>query len=279
MKPMTIVLATGIYPPDVGGSAYYAKSLVEAFGRQNIQVKIKTYTLEKRLPTGIRHIYYAVRLLPAVLGSQGIIALDTFSVGLPAVLVGRLLHKKVIIRVGGDFLWEQYVERTRKPVILRTFYTSLPLLTSKEKLIFWVTKKTLQLATTLVFSTKWQAKIWQGPYQLNDSKITIIENHYTEIKDINPRSSLSNKKVFLWAGRSLYLKNISKLTEAVAEAQVTDSTIELKLLTSVSQEVLFEEIKKAYVVVVPSLSEVSPNLALEAIMYHTPVIVTAENGL
>lgn len=280
MKSKAVVVATGIYPPDVGGPAYYAKSLSEALARRGIRVKVKAYGLEKRLPTGLRHLWYALRLIPAVIGSQGIIALDTFSVGLPAVLIGRLFRKPVMIRVGGDFLWEQYVERTQTSTILRTFYaTKLPDLTLKEKVTFWLTRQVLRFSTKVVFSTAWQATIWQEAYGLSIYQQVVIENFYARTKVSENDVSTSGQKVFLWAGRSLYLKNVSRLVEAAALAKAKDPTIELKLLTGVSQASLFEELRQAYAVVVPSLSEVSPNLVLEAIMYNKPVIVTKENGL
>jgi glycosyltransferase involved in cell wall biosynthesis len=280
MAVVKLLIATGIYPPEIGGPAYYAKFLCEALGRQNKQVKVVTYHIEKRLPTGIRHFWYAGRLLPSVLRCRAIIALDTFSVGLPAVIMGKIFRKKVIIRVGGDFLWEQYVGRTKTPVILRDFYSNDRELSLKEKMIFWLTKKTLTLADQVVFSTQWQVDIWLQPYNLNLQKVSIIENSYKRaIKNIDIKIDLTGPKVFLWAGRLLYLKNISKLKEAVADAKLIQPDIELKLLTGVSQSALIEEIKKSYAVVIPSLSEVSPNLALEACMYHKPLILTEENGL
>lgn len=276
----SILIATGIYPPTTGGPAYYAKFLFEAFGRQNKQVVVVTYGIEKFLPTGVRHFWYTVRLLLVAWKCQAIVALDTFSVGLPAVLLGKLLRKRVIIRVGGDFLWEQYVDRTKTPIILRDFYNKDRGFSVKEKVIFWVTKKTLKLASRIVFSTQWQVDIWLKPYNLNLDKISIVENCYTGItKNVDPKVNLSQSKVFLWAGRSIYLKNVLKLKEAIDIVKLTESDVELKLVTGIPQKALIEEIQKAYAIVIPSLSEVSPNLALEACMYNKPVILTEENGL
>ncbi len=44
-----------------------------------------------------------------------VVALDTYSVAFPAVLAAMLFRKKLVLRVGGDFLWEQYLERVKKP--------------------------------------------------------------------------------------------------------------------------------------------------------------------
>ena len=72
-------------------------------------------------------------------------ALDTFSVAFPAVCAARLCGKKMIIRTGGDFLWEFYVERTGDLVLLRDFYnTRIGRLNFKERLIFKSTGWTLR---------------------------------------------------------------------------------------------------------------------------------------
>ncbi len=92
---MKILICTGIYPPDIGGPAYYAKELNDEFLRQEHHAKVLAYKLEKRLPTGIRHLFYFFRILFVVLKIDLIISLDTFSVGLPAVLAAKIFRKKL----------------------------------------------------------------------------------------------------------------------------------------------------------------------------------------
>src|SRR3989304_2885005 len=68
---------------------------------------------------------------PHAVWADKILALDTFSVGVPAVLAGKLLGKKTIVRVGGDFLWSAYVNRTGVSITLPEFYKSMPALNTK----------------------------------------------------------------------------------------------------------------------------------------------------
>ncbi|MCC6290733.1 glycosyltransferase [Candidatus Nomurabacteria bacterium] len=179
---MRIVIATGIYPPQIGGPAQYAKNLAEEFIKKGHRVKILTYRLEKHLPSGVRHFYFFAKLIFALWRVDFILALDTFSVGLPAVLAARLVGKKIMIRTGGDFLWEGYVERTGHLVLLREFYENVRggsvRLNFKEKAIFGLTKWVIHKAQMIVFSTEWQRDIWSKPYQLSRQKTKIIENYY-----------------------------------------------------------------------------------------------------
>ena len=81
-----ILITTGIYPPKIGGPAQYAKNLKLAFESQGNTIAVKTYNLENYLPTGFRHAYFFLKIIPKILSSDWVLALDTFSVGLPTVL-------------------------------------------------------------------------------------------------------------------------------------------------------------------------------------------------
>jgi len=122
---MRILIATGIYPPDIGGPAQYAKGVEEAWRKEGHKVKVLAFRFERELPTGIRHLYYFLRVLFSLGGVDFVFSPDTFSAALPALCAAKLCGKKVIIRTGGDFLWEQYVERTGDLVLLRNFYTEM----------------------------------------------------------------------------------------------------------------------------------------------------------
>lgn len=176
---MKILLATGIYPPQIGGPAQYAANLGDEFLKQGHQVQILTYGVEKHLPSGVRHLYFFLKTLWVLPGTSFILALDTFSVAWPAVLAARLFNKKIIIRTGGDFLWETYVERTGDLILLRDFYqTSLNKLSKKEQMIYRLSRWTLQHASLVVFSTAWQRDIFRPAYSLDSARCRIIENYY-----------------------------------------------------------------------------------------------------
>src|SRR3989344_1229267 len=150
---MRILIATGIYPPDIGGPARYAKSLYEALQGLGHEVRVLPYRLEKRMPWGIRQFFYLARIFVATYKTDVIIALDTVSVGFPAAISSFLWGKKIAIRIGGDFFWESYVERKGIAIPLPDFYKILPTLSFKEKVIAKIHQFIMDYSDFIVFST------------------------------------------------------------------------------------------------------------------------------
>ncbi len=272
---MKILIATGIYPPDIGGPAYYAKALNDEFTKLGHSVSVLSYGAEKKLPIGLRHFVYFLKTVLSLREVDFIIALDTFSVGLPALLAAKLFRKKIIVRTGGDFLWESYVARTGEKILLSEFYKKDIHYSFKEKIIFKVTKFLLRNIDAIVFSTQWQQDIFAGPYDLPSEKMFIVENFYGKKKEsIQPK-----KKNFLWAGRNIPLKNIDTLKAAFEGIRKKDQSILLDISEQVSHDDLLEKIQNCYAIILPSISEVSPNFILEAAAYGKPFIMTKDTGL
>jgi glycosyltransferase involved in cell wall biosynthesis len=274
-KSLKILISTGIYPPAIGGPAEYAKNLKESLEKAGFYVDVRTYRLEKILPTGLRHLYYFLKIILGVLRSDYIIGLDTFSVGLPTVLAAWIFNKKIVIRTGGDFLWESYVERTGKEVLLKDFYaSSIKSFNLKEKIIFRLTRWTLKHANAIVWSTLWQKDIFEKPYDLESQKHFIIENYYSPKKE----SAKPAQKIFVASTRKLKWKNHTRLASAFASAQKTFPEITLDTL-AVDHRSFLEKIKESYAVILVSLGDISPNMILETISFNKPFILTKETGL
>ncbi len=272
---MKILIATGIYPPQIGGPAQYAKNVREEFMRQGHAISLLTYRLENKLPIGIRHILFFFRVLCCLRGVDFIVALDTFSVALPSMLAAGLLRKKIIIRTGGDFLWESYVERTKELVLLRKFYEEHKQPFSfKERAIFKLTRFVLQYATALVFSTEWQRDIFTSAYHLDTKKNYIIENFYAP----KMGALLPTKKDFIAGARPLVWKNIPKLKQAFEKARKQKPELMLDD-TNAPYERFLQKIRGSYAVILASLGDISPNMILDAIRCNKPFIMTRETGL
>ena len=86
---LKILIATGIFPPDVGGPAKYAKNLQEQFLNRRFFVKVLAYGIEKKLPFFARHIFYFLKIIFNLNKVDLIIALDLISTGFPSVLYAR----------------------------------------------------------------------------------------------------------------------------------------------------------------------------------------------
>ncbi len=280
----SIVIATGIYPPHAGGPALYSSEIEKVYRAQGHNVTIATFTYERSLPIGIRHLVYFWKTLMLLRGADIAVIVDTFSAAVPAVVAAKILGVPSIIRTGGDFLWEGYVERTRKKVLLRNFYaTELPYLNLKEKIIFELIKFSYSCADVVAFSTEWQKNIFMGPYGLARLKhVTVIDNALVQ--------GLAKGEAAPVAGE----KTTSKLVYAVTRPLVwKNNDVLQKAVNAVRQQypemdVLFGPLEKAdaqrkmqtaYVVAQVSLGDISPNMILEALSYGKPCIVTEECGI
>jgi glycosyltransferase involved in cell wall biosynthesis len=109
-----LVLATGIYPPDIGGPATYAALVEKELGKRGASVEVVTYGpagVSRKLPKGIRHGAYFFACAKRGLRTDIILVQDTVSSGVPAFLAAKLLRMKFVVRVPGDYAWEQAVQR------------------------------------------------------------------------------------------------------------------------------------------------------------------------
>ena len=274
---MKIIIASNIYPPEVGGPSHYTKLLNDGFIKKGHQVQVIKFSDLKKFPSGLRHLLYFFRLFKNTIRSDVILSMDTFSVGFPSALVSRILRKKSFVRVGGDFLWEMFVERTKEDILLSEFYISenIKRTNLKERVILILTKWSLKSFSKIIFSTKWQRDIWQEAYNLDISRTYVVKNHFPNKKPL-PDNFNSRTKI-LFAGRNIYLKNLKKLKEIFASGNLNKDIFEVCI--DLDQFELHKKIENSRAVIVPSLSEVSPNIILESISLNTPFILTRDTGL
>lgn len=272
---MKILITTGIYPPKIGGPAQYAKNLLGEFQKLGHEVSVRSYFWESKLPTGIRHLFFFFKIIPVLSRSQAVFALDTFSVGWPTVLACKIFGKECIIRTGGDFLWEQYVERTKKKILFKDFYkTEMKNFSIKEKIVFRITKWTLHNASKIIFSTKWQRDIFVSAYNLNLERTYLVENYYG-LKE----SDLDyDKMIFVASARNLFWKNLDLLQTVFAEIKSQNPKLEL-FTDNLTYSEFMVKMSRAYAVVLISLGDISPNMILDAIRLNRPFICTREIGI
>lgn len=80
-------------------------------------------------------------------------------------------------------------------------------------------------------------------------------------------------KIFITGGRTIKLKQWPKLRQIFRELN-----LDLEIL-SLPYPQFLEKLESSYAVILISISEVSPNLALDAVRLGKPIILTQETGL
>jgi glycosyltransferase involved in cell wall biosynthesis len=276
---MKILIASGIYPPDIGGPAQYARNLYETWKKQGHDVKVAAYRWERAFPPIVKHLFYFSKILRKGWNADLILVLDNFLSAVPTMLACMLMHKKYVIRTGGDLLWEWYVERTGEMILFKDFYSKPRTLSFKEKIIYKWSKAAFKHASAIIFSTQWQKDIWEKEYKLNPAKTYIVDNY------CGPRESFiePDNRTFVAGTRLIKWKNVELLKEAFEEAR---SEIKKRGLPDIELDCgkavydsFVEKIHRSYAVILVSLGDISPNMILDAVRVGTPFIVTKENGI
>lgn len=106
-----VLVATPLFPPDIGGPATYSALLLKELPRYGIQTRIVNFGEVRHLPKGIRHVRYFLKMLMQARDADIIYTLDPVSVGLPSFLAAFFLHKTFMLKIVGDYAWEQYQQK------------------------------------------------------------------------------------------------------------------------------------------------------------------------
>lgn len=298
---MKVVLATGIYPPDIGGPATYVRALAEELKRQDIEVTVVTYgrpeqsahgawpvVMVPRWGVGLRWLRYARALRSHAADADIVYAFSLVSCGVP-LLLSRLRRPKRVLRLGGDFCWERYTDRGGL-LTLREWYESRP----------WVkccAQRLLRQFRHVVFSTEFQQKIYEKAYAKLPEH-SVLENALPKGTPLLHQRHDPFRILFL--GRFVGFKNLPVLLRAVAKLpsvrltlvgegpmekalrQLT-GTLLLEQRVAILEAVEGETKKQTFLgydlLILPSLTEISPNVALEARSFGLPVLLTEETGL
>lgn len=290
-----ILITTGIYPPSTGGPATHAEKLFKHFSKKSENNKdniCELFIFEKYnyLPSGIRHIVSFFKIFKLAKNKDIIFALDGFSVALPTILASKILNKKVYLRIGGDFVHENYVEAS-KMIPLDKFYYDLKnkniKLNLKLKIKLAVQKFILENADGIIYTTNWQKNIYDNFYNIKSKQIFVFKNPIDlgDTKKLESNDSQKVKdKIFISPTRKLKFKNLDNLQKAfdlaVSEIKGNSENNNIILDTKTSnREDVLSRIKNATAYINVSISDISPNSILESLTLGTPVICTNNTGI
>ncbi len=233
---MRILFATGIYPPDIGGPAYYTEVMARAFKKKGHEVFVLAYgevgdrkeenvfRVSRKLPSGIRHLAYAWKVWREGRSADLIYAQDSFSAGLPAAFANIFLRKFLVLKVVGDYAWEQAQGKYGITDGLDIF---------QNKKYFWpveflrfVSRRVARAADFVITPSKYLAGI-AGLWGVEKLKIKVIYNAVpkldlqggTPLKD-RPRNILSVGRIVPWKGFEEVIFVMREVREVLPDAQL-----------------------------------------------------------
>ena len=215
---MKIVIATGIYPPNIGGPATYSKLLFDELPKRGIDVKVVSFDSVIKYPKGIRHILFFLKVLIAGRKVDVIYAQDPVSVGLPSMWASKILKKKYLLKIVGDYAWEQSVQRYGVSDILDDFveHSYGPEVERLKK----IEKKVARHADKIIVPSCYLKRI-VTKWGIDDEKIHVIYNAFDEVEDFDRQELRNifrfNSPIIMSAGRLVPWKGFDALISCMTE--------------------------------------------------------------
>ncbi len=314
---MKILIATPLFPPDIGGPATYAKLLSEELPKRDVQVEILAFKEVRSLPKIVRHFAYFLRCIGKGRDCNLIYALDPVSVGLPAWLSAKLSGKRFMLKVVGDFAWEQYQQMEKSKIKNQNANSKFKNLEEFQverfdrltELRKFVERFVAGRAEQVIVPSEYLKKIilmWGVP----EEKIKVVYNAFNPPANL-PRKDVARgelgiaaeEKIIISAGRLLPWKGFAVLIEVFAglsknfpntklliagngpelrNLQQTADNLQfgnkVKFLGQLSQSELHKYIVAADAFVLNTGYEGLSHLLLEVMALGTPIITTPTGG-
>jgi len=232
---MKLVIASGIYPPDIGGPAIYSQLIAREFSKQGIDVEVICYSNKKkevddkkekfsitRIPRNYiklsRYFLYFIHLLRLAKNADVIYAQGPLGAGLPAMWVSRILKKKFVVKIVGDYAWEQGVNQWGVKELIESF--------QKRKyhkgieIIRDIQKKVIKNADKIIVPSEFLKKIVSN-WGVSKSKIKVIYNASPRqsSKSVGGRAKIKALKgdIIVSAGRLEPWKGMDTIVEIMPE--------------------------------------------------------------
>ncbi len=315
---MKIVITTGIFEPESGGPAMYAPALARKLVEAGHAVTVITFSDQEYIQSDVQYPFKLIRvvrgnkilnrlrffntLMRHARGCDLIYTLDWFAVGLPAAFASARLRIPYVVRVGGDYAWEQkYLESGAKPIPLAQFYERGIYREFPYSMYFRIIRFVLSHARHVVFNSDRERSLYEQFFAPPSNRTSVIYNPRPHIAD-HKRPEGTPSKEFVYWGRLIEMKNVESLVRAFARANIPDYTLAIigdgthknaieklvhglnigervTIAPSMPQSAVFDRIKHARAFILPSWTDISPNQVFEALSLGLPALVTKENYL
>jgi len=230
-----ILIATGMYPPDIGGPATYSKLLFDELPKRGIEVEILSFGEVRYLPKIIRHFVYFFKIFKKAKGVDIIYAQDPVSVGLPVMLANKFLRKKFFIRIAGDYAWEQGNQRFGVNDNLDIFSAKQKGYSFFVQLFKKIQTKVAKIADQIIVPSQYFKKIISN-WGIDQNKIKVIYNGIDLNSENIKKNNNLKEKIILSVGRLVPWKGFKELIEVMPDIFKKINNIKLIIIGSGPQK-------------------------------------------
>jgi glycosyltransferase involved in cell wall biosynthesis len=222
-KQKKVLVATGIFPPQIGGPATYSKLLLEELPHRGIDIKVQSFGWVIKYPKVIRHVVYFFKVLFSGVGRDVVYAQDPASVGLPALVAAKVLGKKFYLKIVGDYAWEQGSQRSGVTDLLDQFSTEYDKYPFQVRLMKRVEFFVANHADQIIVPSNYLKKIVMN-WGINGDKIQVIYNAFHAPNFNQSRDAMRAKykidfPMIISVGRLVPWKGFDTLIELMPEIE------------------------------------------------------------
>jgi glycosyltransferase involved in cell wall biosynthesis len=308
-----IILAAGLFTPDIGGPATFAQILFSELAKDSsLKTKVVAYgeagseenitRVSRKQNIFLRYWKYFLALRKEIREADVLYAFDLISVGLPCALI-KLFNPKIkfLVRLGGDHQWERALSKGNYADTLEKYYTEKKFFLS-EKLIFSFNNFVLKLADKIIFNCEYLKDIYLTKRgKVDAGKIAVIKNIKANFSFPYIEIEKSDSIKILYAGRLSAVKNLIRLVEAMVmikrdlperkivleiigegpeEQKIRDCVVKNNLTKDIilqprlPREQLARKITTCDLAILVSLSELNSNFFAEAYALAKPIVMT-----
>ncbi len=313
---MRIVLATGIYPPEIGGPATFTRALATSLQSASIRTAIVTYGdgATQRVPAPVRVVFrgtsvfrryfsYACAVYQAARGADLVFAQGPVSEGIPAMIGAVLARRPFALKVVGDFAWET-AQRQGNTQPLDAFL-SRPEASWKSRVLILLERIVARHAVRVITPSRYLESVVQR-WGVADSRRVVIYNAvHEETPDVahevlRTQYGLEGKRILLAGGRLVPWKRIDLLLEIMVSRPTDEVLIvagdgpcladwrrmaeerglneRVHWLGQCSATRMASWYRAADLFMLPSLYEGLPHMVLEAALQGCPSLVSRWGG-
>lgn len=310
---MKILLATPIYPPEIGGPATYIKELCERLhdqhdisviaytSIQNPLPKTTLFAISKYQPLPKRLLKFTLKLMKIAKGFDVVYVQNAMAAGLPVAIACTILRVPFVLKFVGDEAWERATQNKLTEKKLEDFLQN-PEGGLKIKMMMKIQGFVLRRAAVVTTPSAYLSEEIIKTYGVRKER-TVVNYNASENSEIVPFEAqrvphqiITTARLVVWKGVDGILRALAILKKKIPDIKliVAGDGPELENLQKLAQELnvsddvvfkgnvsraeTWQLRKKSSVYVLNSTYEGLPHVVLTSFAAAIPIVATNISG-